>query len=994
MAHGNNTIPIPGELRSEATEGVVASADAIKDYNKGKFQEQVNAEVDTKIQNIKGGSDKSIKTLSNEISSEATTRQNADTALGNRVSTLETAVGGGGSIDTRIANAVSAEKNRAEAAEATKANINDVYTKTQGTAFEGRINDTLNQKTAVIEAEQASQRQLITTEFADQDSKMDNMQATINAKQLEIGAVETDLEPTKNSPNRLTSGTLYDIYGHYEESPEFIKVELDEEDKVLEGMRNDGTKVIGGDLSVGGSAKILGNMEVLGVSYKVIENPEYLAAWVDTKDKVIFGLKADGNTYVADADFLNDIDNIKAFLQSITDKNIDWDALSSITTAENPEFIEAKTDSEGKVLAGRTPDGAAFENVGFSAPKVSIDGHIIEDIEDPEARTEIITDAKGKIISYRDSDGVKHEEVGIASDKLILSEDGLKSLQEDLNTVPVDKKWYLPKFGKVDIKEETFYLTADSRWSTKDDVVCIQMLDDTTTNASQRLSLSYYYIKSTLIPLPDGRYDRTSVTENSVKLDFYPAKEVVEDTGHYYVKKITKVNGNFYLTSSLEPIVIGSITTYRINRWVSVKLNVDLVAEEQETLTNAIEVTKVIDVPQYKAWPISKAPEHYCMADIDFGDYYKKDNVPVGIKYQGNSTILWRKKGFRITFYKKNDYKKKDKVKIGEMVKLSGYNMKSYFTSDSRIKDPIISNLSIEIWNSHGDRFYPWNKDTDMSNGANGLIESFPIETRIGNDNYGIQFFSVKKDEKNYMLDGDDDASGIFVSGDVHGDFGNTIASEWADEMGVEGRELAYPERSEDSVSVETAAAMNELFKYFKGFVDGEIEIDGQIVAFKNSMLEERIDIANFIDYWIVCQVFQLWDNVMHNCILYSAQDKKKFYIYFYDLDSAMEYEWDRDLLDICSNPSGELPIPTTFWEKFLDEYRDFVINRYASLRKNILSNKNIKDIYMDYISKVPTESIRNEVSIWGSGDLRNFEKICNNVILRLELLDKIYFNL
>ena len=196
------------------------------------------------------------------------------------------------------------------------------------------------------------------------------------------------------------------------DNPEFLEVTTDSEDKVIEGIKVDGTKVIGGDI------KVLGNMEIFGVSYKVVENPEYLAAWVDGEDKIVFGIKTDGKTYVGDADFLDDIENIKDFLQNITDKNIDWDALSSITAVENPEFTEAKTDSEGKLLAGRTPDGAVFEKVGFSTPKVSIDGHIIENIEDPEGRTEIITDAEGKILSYRDSKGMVHENIGISfSDK-------------------------------------------------------------------------------------------------------------------------------------------------------------------------------------------------------------------------------------------------------------------------------------------------------------------------------------------------------------------------------------------------------------------------------------------------------------------------------------------------------------------------------------------------------------------------------------------------
>lgn len=227
------------------------------------------------------------------------------------------------------------------------------------------------------------------------------------------------------------------------DSPEFLDVALDAEDKVLEGIKADGTKVIGGDLEVGGSAnisaniRVLGNMELSGVSYKVIENPEYLAAWVDIYDKVIFGLKADGKTYVGDADFLNDIENIKSFIKNITDKNIDWDALSSITVIENPEYIEAKTDSEGKLLAGRTNDGAAFESVGFSAPKVSIGGTAIENIQDPEGRTEIKIDSDGRILSYRDSDGMTHENVGIVADSgnfnhLNLTSEGMTEFQQAL----------------------------------------------------------------------------------------------------------------------------------------------------------------------------------------------------------------------------------------------------------------------------------------------------------------------------------------------------------------------------------------------------------------------------------------------------------------------------------------------------------------------------------------------------------------------------------
>ena len=148
-----------------------------------------------------------------------------------------------------------------------------------------------------IENEQSSQRQLISTKFADQDSKMNNMQATINAKQLEIGAVETDLEPVEHSPNRLTSGTLYDVYGHFKEIPEFVRVELDSDNKVLEGEQTDGTKVIGGNLLVNGEAKVVGETKIGGVSYKMVENPEFLSVELDADEKVLGGIKIDGTKF-------------------------------------------------------------------------------------------------------------------------------------------------------------------------------------------------------------------------------------------------------------------------------------------------------------------------------------------------------------------------------------------------------------------------------------------------------------------------------------------------------------------------------------------------------------------------------------------------------------------------------------------------------------------------------------------------------------------------
>ena len=609
-------------------------------------------------------------------------------------------------------------------------------------------------------------------------------------------------------------------------------------------------------------------------------------------------------------------------------------------------------------------------------------------IEDPEGRSEVVTDSEGKILSYRDSEGVMHENVGIdakqiTADSIILPDDAIAQVDERIDNHVASKNWYLPKFGKVNIKSETFYLTADPRWSTKDDVVCIQMYDDTDANAAQRLTLSYYYIKSTLTPLAGGGYDRTSVNASSVQLQLFPGKDVVEDNGQYFVKKITKVNGEYYLTSTLAESNGVYDINYIYGQANSMKVNYTDANPDQTTLTNAIEVGRIIDTPPYKAWYVSKELEHYCVADIDFSSYYNKNNVAVGIKYQGSGTTAQRKRNFRLTFYKNSTYAKKDKVKVGELVRLSGYNMKAYPEDPSRLKDPIFANTLREIYETRGKDAYPWNKDNCLYNGATGFIKSFAIETDFNNEFYGLQFFGLKKDERNYMLDGDDDASGIFVSGansSVWKCFDNADHSDFEDEM-------------MDEMSQSTADALDELCKYCKGFVDGTIEIDGQTVDFTNDMLEERIDINNWIDYWIGLELFILWDDAFHNAIVYSGRDKKKFSLFFYDLDVALSdgrNSYDLSYRDLMHS----LGINIQFWDKFVDVYKDYIINRYAELRKSVLTIDNITSIFNTYIEGIPENVVISENTKWGVNFLQRFDTILDIVKNRLEYLDNNYFNL
>lgn len=184
-----------------------------------------------------------------------------------------------------------------------------------------------------------------------------------------------------------------------------------------------------------------------------VENPEFVYVKTDKDNKILWAIKTDGSIYYGAGvpqqvkDYieekisslsLDEYEDIVAFLSdylgSDTTLKIMIDSINERIPEiiENPEYIETKTDSEGKVLAGRTSNGEAFENVGFNTPKMSIDGHTIENIEDQEGRTEITTDGEGKVLSYRKKDGTKCESVGIETEKLTLSEEGMTEFQKAL----------------------------------------------------------------------------------------------------------------------------------------------------------------------------------------------------------------------------------------------------------------------------------------------------------------------------------------------------------------------------------------------------------------------------------------------------------------------------------------------------------------------------------------------------------------------------------
>lgn len=688
------------------------------------------------------------------------------------------------------------------------------------------------------------------------------------------------------------------------ENEEFLKAIVDSDDKVLFGFYR----------ATGKPYYPLNEM------YHVIQNEEYFAAWVTTDDKVVLGLRRDGQI-IGEIHAVNALKKVISQLQSdlaslqekvgTIDTNLK-ELLDVFSLQDNEEYLAVEQDAEGKVLSATNPDGSKIFYIPL-IPKSSIkfdDRTIYED--EVEDYKELLLDSDNKILRYTDKNGVIHE-----NREIVFSSANLGSSESE-KELTVPRSMNLPKYGYTDIKEETFYLTANEGYSDKDGILAMLVNEDTQANAQKGLTPYKYFVKSTL-QNTDGVY---SVTSESVSLNFYVPSDVKE------------VEGKSYVTSSLTK---GSDGSYTVN-------------------PTSIEVTKIVDKPNVGTWEISKKTKHWCLVDIDFGSYLK-GTYNVLVSFQGSSTLYNRQKNFRYTFVK-SDYKSKVKLKIGELLKVDKFNLKSYYSDDTKLKEPIIFRLYLQAKELRNfNEQYPWSTSSIIATGATGIIKSFPVCTSVGGEFYGVQFFGYKKDKANYMLSGDED--GMIISGGVGCNWAKFDWSTWEDEMNDEPTES-------NRVAVER----------FYQFINGN--------DFTKENAPKHMNINDWIDYFIFIQLFRLRDNDIHNLILYSGADKKIFSPFLYDLDlSFFVYSFNL-----------EANTTNTVWLKLKSLYWEEICARYKELRSSVLTQGNFNMIVSDLQSSIDYSDFEKGVKKWGQRDTKVTTGYLEELFGDLLKTFDVYFNL
>lgn len=278
----------------------------------------------------------------------------------------------------------------------------------------------------------------------------------------------------------------------YISNDEYIIAVVDAENRILAGIKYDGEPYFP-------------NNEM----YSVITNEEWLYAIIDAENKVLCGFRAnDGHMIVGCIDISTFIANAIIDIQDIKERT------AHLSTIVNDEYLSVETDADGKVIGYIAPDGSHYLYKVKSETIPTEFSHI----EDPEGRTEITTDAGDKILGYRDSKGTRHEHK-ISAKHIELSDEAVKEVTEAFKSagikmenpsdfskdthieLPIPRiaaqvRIYAPKLPTTkqdDIEAEIEYNDKDGNYFRKPVIL----------NAQGASSMSYY-VKNMAIDINDG----------------------------------------------------------------------------------------------------------------------------------------------------------------------------------------------------------------------------------------------------------------------------------------------------------------------------------------------------------------------------------------------------------------------------------------------------------------------------------------------------------
>ena len=663
----------------------------------------------------------------------------------------------------------------------------------------------------------------------------------------------------------------------YISNDEYIIAVVDAENRILAGIKYDGEPYFP-------------NHEM----YSVITNEEWLYATIDAENKVLGGFRAnDGHMIVGGIDINTFIANAIIDISDIKERT------AHLSTIENDEYLSIETDAEGKVIGYIAPDGSHY----LYKLKSETIPEEFEHIEDPEGRMEITTDSDKRVMSYRDSNGKKHEHdmniTNLEVSNLNLQGNSVNNIQDALKANGFDAK------TPTDLSDSNFIQIPEPRFS----IINITNIDSmpTTKQDNKKAFLEFWdmqgnYFKKHAILNAQGNSSLLFVKKN-IAIDLCNDEWIGDETPKVRIGEWVPQD-SFHMKAYYTDFFRGVGA-------VSYKLY-DKIVRSRGNMYDRPWKKALLDMSKIGTTTKSLGNPNVGNYDLltDTGARCFPDGFPAAVYLNDRFYGIF---SFQLKKHRDNYHLDKS---LAENVHLDGALGEATIFSGKENIDW----TQFEIRN------------------PKGLYS-------IGGNKYDAD---IRQEE----IAGDTEVNTWIEVGTLPG--GKTIDSKIKKALQITAKVKKYIENFADAVPA-IKSAMNNYESSSKSEED--------LKTFK-SVYEKYFDTDNLIDYVIVSDLIKNTDGFLKNWQWFTYNGEK-WYVGLYDCDMSFGGHWEGNEITsvLKEHLNTSMSLPNGYIIKY---YGPELINRYKQLSDiGVISSENIFGILKDWCIRIGTNFFKQEYKIW-----------------------------
>ncbi len=381
--------------------------------------------------------------------------------------------------------------------------------------------------------------------------------------------------------------------------------------------------------------------------------------------------------------------------------------------------------------------------------------------------------------------------------------------------------------------------------------------------------------------------------------------------------------------------------------------------QEIKTDLSASEIVKVIT---------QGCPTFFITSDTAYADVTKENKskgvckfvsgggvkfeLPVQFKLQGNSSLVYPKHNFNITFYADDTYEDKQKIQFDGWYPANKYVIKANYSDRSWCNNSVGGKITHDFVGKN----YPL--------GARGMIDSFPCIVVYNGEWMGCHTMNLYQDGKLFNFSKKKEQAHIHEA--WRNDQYNSFTPETWEYRGDE----------EDTATTDLVAVPLGMMNSPSSLTKEDIES----VFNKDSLL----------NYMVMADILYAVDRFQNNTTLVTWDGGASWYLPFYDLDQITPTATNS--LIAAGNPA----LVTDFFNKVTELYADEYPVYYAKFRDGGLNADVLYQYYEDFAMKWGYQNFDADHELWFPDEAYNglkakLDGVKAGFVNRQSVLDELY---